>query len=92
MVHAGNKAMDAGLLGREQAGRVRDLMVGFDRVLGFLSKPQESVPEEALRLLEERQAARLARNWPEADRVRNELAAMGWVIQDTPQGAKLKRK
>jgi cysteinyl-tRNA synthetase len=92
MVHAGNKAMDAGLLGREQAGSVRDLMVGFDRVLGFLSKPQESVPEEALRLLEQRQAARLARNWPEADRVRNELAAMGWVIQDTPQGAKLKRK
>jgi cysteinyl-tRNA synthetase len=92
MVHAGNKAMDAGLLGKEQAGAVRDLMGRFDRVLGFLEKPQESAPDEALRLLEQRQAARLSKNWPEADRVRQELAVMGWVIQDTPQGPKLKKK
>jgi cysteinyl-tRNA synthetase len=92
MVHAGNKAMDAGLLGKEQAGAVRGLMAGFDRVLGFLEKPPESAPEEALRLLEQRQAARQAKNWPEADRVRNELAVIGWVIQDTPQGPKLKKK
>jgi cysteinyl-tRNA synthetase len=92
MVHSGNKAMDAGGVGKEQAGAVRDLMAGFDRVLGFLAKPQESASQEALSLLEQRQVARQAKNWAEADRVRNELAALGWVIQDTPQGPKLKRK
>ncbi len=92
MVHAGNKAMDAGALGKVQAGAVRGLMARFNSVLGFLEKPQESAPDAAISLLEQRQAARLSKNWPEADRVRQELAGMGWVIQDTPQGPKLKKK
>jgi cysteinyl-tRNA synthetase len=64
----------------------------FDRVLGFLVKPAETIPQDALDLLELRQQARQSKNWAEADRVRQELAALGWVIQDTPQGPKLKRK
>ena len=50
------------------------------------------MPAQALALLEQRQAARKAKNWAESDRIRNELATLGWVIQDTPQGAKLKKK
>ena len=92
MVHAGNRAIDAKALTGVQAAAVKDLLARFDRVLGFLSKPQEAVPAEALHLLELRQQARQAKNWAESDRVRNELAALGWIIQDTPQGAKLKRK
>jgi cysteinyl-tRNA synthetase len=92
MVHAGNCAMNAGGVTTEQAGAVIKLIDGFDKVLGFLAKPQESVPAEALNLLEQRQQARQNKQWAEADRVRNELAALGWVIQDTPQGPKLKRK
>ena len=92
MVHAGNRAIDARALPRNEAGAVRALLASFDRVLGILAKPQDTVPGEALKLLELRQQARQTKNWPEADRVRNELAALGWVIQDTPQGPKLKRK
>jgi cysteinyl-tRNA synthetase len=68
------------------------LLGSFDSVLGFLAKPADEVPAEAVKLLELRQQARQTKNWPEADRVRNELANLGWVIQDTPQGPKLKRK
>lgn len=92
MVHAGNKAMDAGQVTPVQAAAVIALMESFDRVLGFLAKPEEEIPEAALSLLEQRQQARQARNWAEADRVRDALAALGWVVQDTPQGPKLKRK
>ncbi len=92
LVHAGNKGLDAGSVAKEQAAAVRNLMAAFDRVLGFLAKPQDAVPEAAVKLLEERQAARQAKNWAEADRVRNELTTLGWVIQDTPQGPKLKKK
>jgi cysteinyl-tRNA synthetase len=92
MVHAGNKAMDAKGVNAGEAAAVSGLLARFDRVLGFLAKPREAVPAEAAALLERRQKARAARDWPEADRVRNELAALGWVIQDTPQGPKLKRK
>jgi cysteinyl-tRNA synthetase len=92
MVHAGNCAMNAGTVTAEQAGAVLKLIEGFDKVLGCLAKPQEDVPAAALNLLEQRQQARQSKNWAEADRVRNELTALGWVIQDTPQGPKLKRK
>jgi len=92
LVHAGNRAMDAKTLSGEEASAVFALLADFDAVLGFLAKPAEAIPREALNLLELRQQARQSKNWPEADRVRSELATLGWVIQDTPQGAKLKRK
>ena len=38
-----------------------------------------------------RQAARAAKNWAEADRIRDELKARGIVVTDTPQGAKWRR-
>jgi cysteinyl-tRNA synthetase len=92
LVHAGNRAMDAHTLTPAQAATVLQLWGEFDRVLGFLVKPAETIPQDALDLLELRQQARQSKNWAEADRVRQELAALGWVIQDTPQGPKLKRK
>ncbi len=92
MVHAGNKAMDAGTVPPAAAAAVRGLLARFDSVLAFLARPETEAPAEALALLAQRQAARQAKNWPESDRIRNELAAQGWIIQDTPQGPKLKRK
>ena len=42
-------------------------------------------------LVEARQAARKAKNWAEADAIRDRLAAMGIRLEDTPQGVKWKR-
>jgi len=92
MVHAGNRAIDSKALSAGDAGAVQALLTRFDTILGFLAKPADTVPVEALNLLELRQQARQTKNWAEADRVRNELAILGWIIQDTPQGPKLKRK
>jgi cysteinyl-tRNA synthetase len=44
---------------------------------------------EDLELLERRQAARAARDFAEADRLRDELSARGWQVRDTPAGAEL---
>jgi cysteinyl-tRNA synthetase len=63
----------------------------IDSVLG-VSKPAESeVPSEVNALLEQRQAARKAKDFKRADDLRAELKAKGWVIEDTPKGARLKR-
>ncbi|MDI9470762.1 MAG: cysteine--tRNA ligase [Bacillota bacterium] len=48
-------------------------------------------PQEILQMLEARQAARAARNWAEADRLRDAITAAGWRIEDTPRGAQVYR-
>ena len=62
-----------------------------DSVLGVGTAPEEEVPAEFIALLEQRQAARKARDFKRADAIRDELKAKGWVIEDTPKGARLKR-
>ena len=42
-------------------------------------------------LLEERQAARKAKDFKRGDAIRDELKVNGWVIEDTPKGARVKR-
>jgi cysteinyl-tRNA synthetase len=49
------------------------------------------VPPEITALFEQRQAARKAKDFKPADKLREELKAQGWVIEDTPKGARLKR-
>jgi cysteinyl-tRNA synthetase len=70
------------------AWRQLDLVLGL--AIGGPAKTDE-VPAEVARLLEEREAARKARDFKRADQLRDELKAKGWVIEDTPKGPRLKR-
>lgn len=71
----------------EYAAEALDELTG---VLGLLynRKAEESLDEEVERLIEERNAARKAKNWAEADRIRDDLKARGIVLEDTAQGVK----
>jgi len=51
----------------------------------------EPIPEAVQRLAEARRAARASRQWAESDRLRQEIAALGWQVQDTPQGQEIVR-
>jgi cysteinyl-tRNA synthetase len=42
-----------------------------------------------LRMVEERQAARARRDWAAADALRQQALALGWQIQDTPDGPRM---
>jgi len=44
-----------------------------------------------LGLVEQRQAARKAKDFKRSDQVRDELKALGWVVEDTPKGPRVKR-
>jgi cysteinyl-tRNA synthetase len=91
LVLQGNKAADEGRLTAGQARGILALMDEFDAVLGFLRKPADLVDDRVTLLAGQRQAARQAKNWAEADRIRDELASLGWTVKDTPQGPQLKR-
>jgi hypothetical protein len=52
------------------------------------SAPAEP-PHRVWELVEKRQAARKSRDWPTADSLRDQIAALGWQILDTPGGPQL---
>ena len=61
-------------------------------VLGLLTgERKEEFPEDVLEMLEQRQQARKNKNYALADEIRAALAAKGYAIEDTRQGAKLKK-
>src|SRR5262245_22223551 len=88
-----NTAMDAGQFGADDRASVLELLTRIDSVLGVLGEeaPQILDPEvEAM--IEERNSARRNRDFKRADQIRDELAARGIILEDTPQGTKWKRK
>ncbi len=52
---------------------------------------EAQAPSEIIALLDARQAARKARDFKRSDEIRAELKARGWVVEDSPTGAKLKK-
>ncbi len=59
------------------------------KTLGILN--QEEIPEEIQVLIDRREAARIAHNWPEADILREALNLKGYSIEDTPHGPKVSK-
>ncbi|MBQ6146988.1 MAG: cysteine--tRNA ligase [Clostridia bacterium] len=61
-------------------------------VLGLMPREKaEEFPREVLDLLDERQAARKAKDYARADEIREQLKGLGYAIEDSRQGAKLKK-
>ena len=94
-----NVAIEEGRIGAGDRRRVLDALTDVDRVLGVLDPagwPEGQAPEddaaEIERLIEERNAARGRRDFAASDRLRDELAARGIVLEDTPQGTRWKRR
>jgi cysteinyl-tRNA synthetase len=71
-------------LGQQQAMR-------FETAPGAAAAADSAIPAEIAALFEQRQAARKAKDFKRADTLRAELKAKGWVIEDTPNGVRLKR-
>ncbi len=62
-------------------------------VLGLVyERKEENLDDEVEALIAQRTEARKTKNWAEADRIRDELKAMGIVLEDTAQGVKWHRE
>ena len=98
LVRAMNAAADAGQMGAGDVALIREAFDGFDEVLGIFSlrrledeQPPVPVPEIE-QAIEERHAARRRRDFAAADRIRDDLADRGVLLEDGAGGTRWKRK
>ena len=77
---------------REFVERVRKEIIELSDILGLIVEKEEENLDDAIeKLIQERQAARKARDFKRADEIRDELLAQGIILEDTREGVKWKR-
>lgn len=77
---------------KEYLQKLFDLLVKLTDVLGLIVDKQEEILDDDIeKLIEERQAARKAKDFARADAIRDELLAKGIILEDTREGVKWKR-
>ncbi len=91
-----NRDLDAGRLGARSHRQLVALLDEVDDVLGVLTlagreRSGASLSAEEQAMLDERHAARGARDWTASDRLRDVLAGRGIVVEDTPSGQRWHR-
>jgi cysteinyl-tRNA synthetase len=96
LVRLGTRALSAGATGDTLAailGSLKKLgnVFGFIRIGGISAEKEEELPEDAERLIKEREDARKNKDWKRADDIRKELSKMGILIEDTSKGVRWKR-
>ena len=96
LIRSGNTAFDQKSLDAAGAAAVLALLKRFDTVLGVVffgrAKAQEGYPADVQALLDQRAAARKAKDFAESDRLRDALKELGWEVKDTPRGQKATKR
>ena len=87
-----NKLITEGNFGKRNAEEVKRVMREFDNVLGILEHEKVEVPEEIRKLVEEREKARKEKNFKKSDEIREKIRKMGWEVQDTTEGQKIRKR
>jgi cysteinyl-tRNA synthetase len=77
-----------------------DLLIEFDSILGLglaracdivSNKAADVIPSGVQMLIDQRQAARDSKDFATADMLRSEIAKLGWIVEDTGAGQKVKK-
>ena len=90
LVSEAHTSADAG--DEARAGVIARSAAVLAAALGLSLRGDASVvDEESARLVAERDRARAAKDFARADALRDELAAMGWTVEDTPSGTAVRR-
>jgi cysteinyl-tRNA synthetase len=90
LVREGNAALDAG--DPDRAGNAAATVRLVCTVVGLdFEAADDELDDATAALVAQRDAARAAKDWAAADAARDELGAAGWVVEDTPEGTKVRR-
>jgi cysteinyl-tRNA synthetase len=93
LVRASNGALAS--LTPSQAASVVNTFRRMDEVLGIIffgKQAKAEIPEEVKTLLDQRAAARTAKDWALSDKLRDDILALGWVVKDSREGQSVTQK
>jgi len=72
-----------------------ETILQFDKILGLeldkIKKENIEIPDDVQKLLDERKKAREEKNWSESDRLRDEIKALGYNVEDTSEGQQISK-
>ena len=89
-VTEGNTALDAG--DKARAGALAATVRYLSRAVGLeYEVAADEVDADAAAIVARRDQARADKDWAAADAARDELVALGWVVEDTAEGTKIRR-
>jgi len=67
------------------------VLESFEAGIELFGTEEEEIPADITELVEARTAAKKAKDFAEADRIRDELKAKGYIVKDTPNGPQVER-
>lgn len=87
-----NKLIDESNFSKKNAEDMLTYLKKIDTVLGLLPlEDTQEIPETILQAVQERDQARLDKNWKKSDELRAFIMGEGFLVEDTPNGTKVKR-
>ena len=69
-----------------------DTLLALTGVLGLLAKKTDDISEEVRALADRRAQARKDRDWKLSDTLRDEIIALGYILEDTKDGQKIRKQ
>jgi cysteinyl-tRNA synthetase len=91
LVKNGNSLIDQDLLSQKDRNNALEFLKTADRIFNVFFRPAKNkIPGEVLKLAKKREKLRMQKKWAEADEARAAIEKLGWKVEDTESGPKLK--
>ncbi len=91
MVREINRLSEEGI-SKNEARKAYEQILDFEKVLGVkVDLPTDRCPADIRKLIDKREALRKEKNFKEADMLREQIMKKGWLVEDSPEGPKVKR-
>ncbi len=92
LIKKGNSLIAENSLDRTEAKEILEFLKKVDKIFNFIfeAKKKEKIPGEVLKLANEREKYRQEKNWKKADEIRKKIEKLGYWIEDTKKGVKIR--
>jgi cysteinyl-tRNA synthetase len=86
-----NKLIGSEELNSKESEKILETIERFNVVLGIFENEKVEIPEDILNLVEERKEAKASKNYKLSDEIRDKIIELGYIIEDTKDGTRVKK-